>query len=286
MPSAGIQYQLVPNMMAYFTYNRGFLAGGFNAQNLLDTPEFIEYGPEHVNAYELGLKSTWLDQTLLLNVDLFRGNYTGLQVGTYVVDPSTQIGSLQVRNAASSISQGVELEMRWVISSEVRVSADITYLDSYYDSFKNGQPTTLQKYCTGLDLTQYTATPQCANFPFPVQANTFDRTGQQTSFAPRWSGSVTASHNTRLSHGYIFTTEFSPYFTSHYWSTDIPQDDFFSPYGSYVRLDARLGLESEDGRWQVALIGKNLTDRIIARQDFISTKSQPRNVAGQVLFKW
>jgi outer membrane receptor protein involved in Fe transport len=84
--------------------------------------------------------------------------------------------------------------------------------------------------------------------------------------------------------GYRFDTELSPYFTSSYWGGTGP-DDVIPKTASYIRLDARIGLESPDRRWAVDLIGKNLTDRIIvtnAQQTIYElTKEQPRNVALQ-----
>jgi outer membrane receptor protein involved in Fe transport len=76
----------------------------------------------------------------------------------------------------------------------------------------------------------------------------------------------------------------NPYFTSSYWGGTGP-DDVIPRTAAYVRLDARVGLESPDRRWTVDLIGKNLTDRIIvtnAQQTIYEvTKEQPRNVALQ-----
>jgi len=49
----------------------------------------------------------------------------------------------------------------------------------------------------------------------------------------------------------------------------------------YLRLDARMTLETSDGQWAVDLIGKNLTDRVIVTSNplelgaFQATKEQP-----------
>src|SRR6185369_4301438 len=108
----------------------------------------VEFGPEYVNAYELGLKSKWFDDRLLLNFDVFRSDYSDLQATAFVVHPQTNNGTLLIRNAASAISQRVEFETQWAVADELRISANVAYLDAHYVSFPNGTPNTLQTYCS------------------------------------------------------------------------------------------------------------------------------------------
>ena len=157
----------------YFSYSNGFKAGGFNGQNPLQMPQNVAFGPEHVNAYELGLKSKWLNDTVLFNVDVFKSNYRDLQASAEVYDPINSVHNLFVENAASSVSQGVELETEWAVNRNFRLSANITYLDSHYVSFPNASPGTLQQYCSGPDGQKggpdggYVL-PYCGAFPNPV----------------------------------------------------------------------------------------------------------------------
>jgi hypothetical protein len=55
-----------------------------------------------------------------------------------------------------------------------------------------------------------------------------------------------------------------------------------------VRIDSRVSLESQDGRWGFDVIGKNLTDRTIIVFPTLGfqSKQQPRNFAAQVRFHW
>src|SRR5262249_57787264 len=87
MPSAGIQYQFDRQVMGYFSYARGFKAGGFNSDDTTGVASSLAFGPEHVNAYEVGMKSTWWDNRVLVNLDVFRSDYSGLQVASFVELP-------------------------------------------------------------------------------------------------------------------------------------------------------------------------------------------------------
>lgn len=286
MPSARVQYQFNPNAMLYFRYDRGFLAGGFDGSTGFGGPGQLPYGPEHVNAYELGLKSTWLDDTVRVNLDVFRGDYRDLQVNAEVYIPVTKGFNTEVENAAQSRSQGVELEAQWAVSRDFRLSANVTYLDSKYISYPNASPTTLQLYCSNLSQAAYSAVPQCAAFPFPVAAFQ-NLAGKPTVWAPTWSGSIVAAYTVRLPADYKLTTELRPYFSTWYFLDDAV-DDPNRAMGGYVRLDARMTLDSPGGHWALDLIGNNLTNRNILTSDSFEwgSKEEPHNVAVQFRYRW
>jgi outer membrane receptor protein involved in Fe transport len=271
MPSAGIQYQIAPQAMSYFTYSRGFKAGGYNAiaPSPIGGANGAEptFGPETVNSYELGLKSKWIDNRLLLNFDVFREDYTGLQINALTAVTSITY-DIAVRNAANSVSQGAELETQWVVSDNVRLSADITYLDAYYKNFANAAPTVLQ--------TQDGVKSQ-------------DLSGAPLDFASKWSGSVTAEYRANLAANYRLISDLSPFFQSQYFNsngTDDPNDLIKAS----IRLDAKLTLEQTSQNWAIDLIGKNLTDRVIvvlpSSNEVPGGKQEPRTVAIQGRYKF
>src|SRR3546814_1687360 len=64
--------------MVYANYSQGYKAGGFNSRGT--TPENIgPYGPEHVNAFEVGAKTDLFYRLLRFNVAGFVNNYRNLQ---------------------------------------------------------------------------------------------------------------------------------------------------------------------------------------------------------------
>ena len=267
MPSAKAQYQFSSTGMAYLSFSRGFKAGGFNGTDITGVAANLPYKPEYVNAYETGLKTTWLDSRLLLNADLFLMDYTGLQVTANNYGPTGAVISL-VKNAATARSQGVELEARWLVTSHFQLSAEATYLEAKYRSYPNAGPTTLQQ-AQGIGIQNLT--------------------GRPTSLAPRWSENVTASYELSLGGDYRFTTEAIGFCSAQYFLSSGTDDPFLSQ-GDYCRLDARLLLQAPENRWDVAIIGRNLTDRAIldmgsalptSAGSFIVNKEQPRNVAVQ-----
>jgi iron complex outermembrane recepter protein len=287
MPSGGVQYRLASQAMTYFTYTRGFKPGGFNGLLPNLGPDEVMFGPEHVNAYELGVKGTWFDGRIRTNFDVFRSDYRGLQSNTIVHQAATNTNVPVVRNAAESRSQGVEFDGEWLTVSDLRFAANATYLDSHYVRYPNATGTTLQQFCA----VSYVV-PYCSGFPIPVPL-TADLSGQPTAEAPRVSGSVRANYRIRLLPDRGITTEVSSYWTTAYSATGADPNDPLYHVGGYVRLDARVSFEALDGRLALDVIGKNLTDRVIiaklggaSSMLYSGSKEMPRNVVVQVRVQW
>ena len=270
MPSAKLQYQITPRAMAYFSYNRGFKAGGFNGSDVSGSASNVPFNPEYVNAYEVGIKSEWFDRRLLVNFDLFRSDYQDLQVTVregYLTGP----GYAVVRNAATSRSQGAELESKWLATRNLSFGANVTYLDSFYSSFPNASPSALQQ-ALGIKVQ--------------------DLSGARTPFSPRWSGSLDATYSHDVGRGMKLSVSADPYVSSSY--IILPGEEA-TRQSSYVRWDAKISLSGPDDRWSLDVIGKNLNDKSILNfasayptslGTFLLAKEETRNIAVQFRIKW
>jgi len=80
-PSFNVAYEASPHVLVYGAYAEGYRAGGFASRfpGGLPTP-LPSYGPEFVDSYELGLKTTALDRRLVVNLAAFRMSYDDIQV--------------------------------------------------------------------------------------------------------------------------------------------------------------------------------------------------------------
>jgi outer membrane receptor protein involved in Fe transport len=233
----------------------------------------------------LGFKSKWLDDAVLVNMAVFRSDYRDLQVNSGVFIPVTSTYSTELTNAASSRSQGVELEAQWAVNSAFRLSANVTYLDSYFVNFPNAQLPVLESYCGTLNQADFAATPQCSVYKYPIPSIA-SLTGQPTSYAPRWSGSLSASYSLSLPNNYRLTSELRPFFTTNYFQG--ASNDFTQYVSGHVRWDARVAVESPSGRWGLDLIGKNLNNQLAIPRSAIGLYAVPegRVIAGQIRYKF
>lgn len=130
-PKVGLSYQIDPNKLIYASWTRGFRSGGFS---LRGTALGAPYQAETVNAYEVGVKTDFLDHHLRLNVSGFYNKFANLQRTVLGVDPI--LGVVQaVFNAANADIKGVELEITAIPVRGLTLSGNYGYTDAKYKSF-------------------------------------------------------------------------------------------------------------------------------------------------------
>jgi len=145
-----------------------------------------------------------------------------------------------VTNAGSAISQGAELDLRWRTTERLTVTAALAYLDSRYDEYIDAPCFTLQ-------------TVGCVN-------GRQDLSDKKLQFASDWKGSLSAEYIWSLPSGFelVAFAQFS-YVDQFPLQADLDPDLW---QGTYTKADARLTLKPEDGRWEAAIIGRNLGDKL------------------------
>src|SRR3546814_7265993 len=83
----GLQYQATPDVMAYFTYTRGYKGPALNLLNNLGAVT-VDAGlavlkPEIARNWEAGVRTTLFDRMLTLNLTGFYETFTDFQAQTY-----------------------------------------------------------------------------------------------------------------------------------------------------------------------------------------------------------
>jgi iron complex outermembrane receptor protein len=241
LPSASVQYDVFPNSTLYASYTKGFKAGGF-----ADATTPIVFASEVADAYELGIKGTLARGSVYYGLNVYLSNFANLQESVTVVSPQGVTSSI-IGNAAEARSQGVEASFSWRLSPNLSFRADGAYSDSKYLSYPGAQCTQLQAI----------GNPTCVQ----------DLSGSVRAFAPEWTGSASLSATFPMANGYELRFDPSVYFTSKVYLTQAV--DPLLAQGDYAKFDARLGFGPADRSWEVAVIGKNLTDELTYNQSSI-----------------
>ncbi|MES2341643.1 MAG: TonB-dependent receptor, partial [Pseudomonadota bacterium] len=109
--------------LVYGSYSKGYKGGGFNPPGVVALGLSPSYAPEFVNALEVGVKNTLMDGQLLLNLTAFSYDYKGYQIGRSVNR------SVYNENIDAKI-KGLELESVWSPIENLRLNANIGYLDT------------------------------------------------------------------------------------------------------------------------------------------------------------
>jgi len=127
-PTGSFQWHVNDDVMAYVSWSKGFKSGGWTTR--LSAPILngadAEYKPEDASTTEVGVKSEWLDHSLLLNAALFNTDYTQVQL-------NQQVGASPVlKNLGSVEIWGGELEAQALLGNGFSVRGNVGYIDAYY----------------------------------------------------------------------------------------------------------------------------------------------------------
>jgi iron complex outermembrane receptor protein len=242
-PKVGLNYQLSDAVFAYASASRGFKSGGFNIGSYQNTP----FNPEQIWSYEAGVKTDLLDRRLRLNLAAFYYDYTDLQV------QDVEGNNTVVRNAATAVIQGLELETTALLGTAVQLDLAATYLHSEFRDSCLADPKhplpQPQPGCTG-----------------PSQRNL---DGLQLPRAPDLKLSVGAQYTLDLPNSgqLIMRGDYSHqsrvYFSA-FEVTELSQE-------SYGWAKARVAYVAPGARWQLAAYIDNITDEeVISNATYIA----------------
>jgi iron complex outermembrane receptor protein len=132
---ASLSYKVTPSVMAYISYSTGYQSAGINLNAAPVGTNPIVLAPENVTDLEGGVKSTFFNDSLLINFDVFSEYLTGLQAN--VTPPGSKS---YLANVGDIESRGVEAEGVWTPLEGLTLSANGSYDDAYYTSYPNAPP--------------------------------------------------------------------------------------------------------------------------------------------------
>ena len=128
-PRLVADYHFTPNLMAYASLAKGYKAGGYNG-----TEPGSQFAPEKVWNAEVGVKSSFPEQHLLVDASVYHYRYTNKQ--TLVVVPSTSglgVPTYQVSNTSQDAT-GLDLQVQWQPLDDLQFGFNGSYIDSKYST--------------------------------------------------------------------------------------------------------------------------------------------------------
>jgi iron complex outermembrane receptor protein len=312
LPSGNLQFDVTEEVMIYASYAEGFKGGGFLANDsttgnnvlaevartttngvsswartyaglntitpaqllagvaLLQDNGIYDYRPEEATSYELGAKMKFAGGTVRWNVALFDTEFIDLQTSQY--DGVRFI----TRNAAEATSRGIESELDWRVNENVTLSLDFAYLDAEYDEYTN-------TFCKVIAIDGTQEIPSCVS-------GQGDLSGERLERAPEFEATLSGSWEGPLTQGTRLRIDGSIYYSDEYYiqanvSPLYVQDAF-------LKYDLRVGVADADDRWEVALIGRNLSDELTFQHAFlvgrysVASLSTPRYITLQGTWKF
>lgn len=250
------KYEFDANSMIYASVSRGFRSGGYNLGAFFDPNEFTTVDPEFLTSYELGVKTTILDDRLRANMAVFMYDYTDLQVFTFTQGSSTANPIvIALENAADAEVSGFEGEFTAVPIDGMNLSLGIGYLDATYENY--------------------------------ISEVSGDLSGNRLPGAPEWNINFSGQQDFKIADKWVLTPRVEYVFVDQRYF-DSNQSEAISSGGSHELLNARLSFAPEAGGWEVALWAKNIGDKqyvvdaadLTATFGFIPTYYGPRESWG------
>jgi len=124
-------YQFTDDVMGYLNVSTGYKGGGINPRPFY-LNQVLEFKPEHLTTYELGLKSDFADNRVRVNLAAFFNQYEDiiLRLNRCPFAPFTPCQA--PANVGSADVKGVELESNMLLGAGFSVDLSASWLDFQY----------------------------------------------------------------------------------------------------------------------------------------------------------
>lgn len=134
-PRIILDYHFTPDIMIYGGWSRGYRSGGWNSRAAVITA-IGPYEPETVDSYEAGLRTTFFDRRVRLNLTGFHTKYDNKQEEVISTSPLNPLATQTlVENAGKATIKGFEGELEVAPIEWLRLRSAVGYLDGKYDEF-------------------------------------------------------------------------------------------------------------------------------------------------------
>ncbi|MDB6091711.1 MAG: hypothetical protein JWN85_4495 [Gammaproteobacteria bacterium] len=222
---AALDHHFSQDIMGYISANRGFKSGGYNMITVAGTNSFL---PEVLDAYEVGVKSEWLDHRIRVNAAAFLYNYKDIQIEVPIQGGTTTVNGPKAR------IKGIEAEIQAKPLEQLTLTGGITYLDGKYTDY-----------------------PDALAIGPLGQSGSVNATGNHTVASPKVTANAAAAYLFTLPAGKIEPTVNISYDDGFFFYAD---NRLAQP--SYWLLNTSLTWYSTDDKWSVRAWGKNLNNAV------------------------
>lgn len=246
---AVIDYEVDESNFLYFSFNQGFKSGSY-AETCVSVTSCAPFNEEKADSLELGYKGDLLDKTLRVNLAAF---YTKIKdvVRSQVVPIIDAFGDpgqeTQFRNIAGQENIGIELELLWYPTDELRFAVVASWLDASYTKF-------VTQVKGAADISD-ALRPECFN----VDALGNDDAkclGIVPNFAPEWKLGTNVTYTMSLGNAgslvWYGSVQWRPAYEFSLFNSDFTQAE------ARTLVDLNVTYVDDQERWQLAFFAKNL----------------------------
>ena len=290
----GVEYDVAPKSMLYFTIASGYRPGGLSAFNPV-TNEPNSFKSEVTTSFELGSKNRFFDGRLQVNADVFyykQANYQDLDKysgfipptgGTACVNGDTRAGCQTPTFGLQAHSLGFETQIRAQPTRDDSISITATVLHARFNQNQGNCATRDAPATAGCWDGYNSQSPNDPGAPF-----FFNVAGAVQPHSPDFSATLAYQRTLyRLRNGTTFALGGDAFYTSGYWVNPVEDATLYGWQPSYWLGNLSASLTAPDDRWRITAFVRNITDYAV-KESVLPSQSigDPRTYGITLGLKW
>jgi iron complex outermembrane receptor protein len=252
-PEFTVTWTPTNDVTMFGSLKQAYKSGGFTLTQVLAPGSNNSFGDERVRGGEVGLKARLDDRSMRLDLAGYRYEYRGLQVGTTETSPVTGLPLARTLNAAAASVYGIDFDLVWRPPAlpGLELSGAVNWTHARFTDL-HGVP------CWG----GQTIAEGCNEFLNPATgrytAQGLD--GLRMIRAPDWQLQAGADYTLSVGGGFALNLGGDGQYTSRYPTALSRRADVVMP--GFLIVNAHAALSAPDKRWELALIGNDIGNRI------------------------
>jgi len=267
--------QLTGDVMSYVSYSRGYSPAAYSTSaNLTSNASLVPVSRENIDSFEIGLKGSYLDRSVIVNADVFDSIYRDYQIQSYSYAPGVLSPPLTLASAGRAQTRGLEVQADWLVMPTTRLTFNGAYIDAKFTDYENAP-------CYGTQPTVPISKPNaqppkglCGQLTVagaPQGSPYQNVSGDTMPNAPKFKGIFSIRQRVPLAnHSYQWVFEANYIYRTS--AQMLPDQNPYAIQAGFGLLNLSAAIRSNDGRYSATLFVKNVTNHVYYTdvEDFFS----------------
>ncbi len=289
----GLEYDVAPQSLVYFTASSGYRPGGLSAYNPV-TGDANSFKSEVNRAFEVGTKNRFLDNRLQFNADVFYykqinyqniDSYTGFippEGGAACANGDVRAGCQTPTFGVQAHTIGVEAQLRASVTPDDIVSLTGTYLHAVFNKKQNGCATVVVP--AGFTCADGYNGQSATDTGAPLF---FELAGAVQPHSPKFATTFDYHHTFRLASGATVAVGGDGFYSGGYWVHPVHDANRYGYQPSYFLGNVNVTFTPAASRFSVTGWVRNVGNYAV-KEAVLPAQiiGDPRTFGGTIGYRW